>query len=113
MEKSRLSKESLEISTGVIIDNITSMRNDTINSLLKNDNALMAFLEEHFDTIAISPIKQEFLKRDLTELKNSSLDLVHYSSLIKETKETENSVSIEGHSLFHRELRDIFEKYGF
>lgn len=113
MEKSRLSKESLETSTEVIIENLRSIRNGTINSLLKNDDSLMAFLEKHFDTIAISPVKREFLKRDLVEIKNSSLDLVHYSSLIKEIKETGNSVAIKGHSLFHLELKVIFEKYGF
>lgn len=113
MEKSRLYKESAEISTEVIIEHLRSNRDTIINDLLENDSTLMAFLEVHFDTIAISSVKREFLKRDLVELKNSSLDLVHYSSLIKEIKETGNSVSIEGHSLFHLELKVIFEKYGF
>lgn len=72
----------------------------------------MSFLEAHFNTLAISPVKQEFLKRDLHELLKSSLDLVHYSSLIKEIIEIGNLGSREGHPLFHYELKVIFNKYG-
>lgn len=113
MEKSRLSKESSETSTEVIIENLRSIRNNTINGLLKNEDCLMAFLEKHFDTIAISPVKREFLKRDLVELKDSSLDLVHYSSLIKEIKEKGNMTVNKDHPLFNQELKLICEKYGF
>ncbi len=112
MAKNLSAKEASKISTELVIEMLRSIRDSTINTLLKNDDSLMSFLEEHYNTIAISPVKQEFLKRDLNELKNSTLDLVHYSSLIKEIKETGNLVSREGHPLFHYELRIIFQKYG-
>lgn len=112
MEKNLSAKEASKISTEVVIDMLRSVRDSTITLLLKNDDALMSFMEQHYNTIAISSVKQEFLKRDLNELKNSSLDLVHYSSLIKEIKETENLSSREGHPLFHHELGVIFQKYG-
>ncbi len=112
MEKNQSAKEASKISTEFVIDMLRTVRDSTINAILKNDDSLMSFLEEHYDTIAISSVKQEFLKRDLNELKNSSLDLVHYSSLIKEIKETGNLISREGHPLFHHELRVIFQKYG-
>jgi hypothetical protein len=113
MENSQPDKTTSVLSTELIIEHLKSIRDNTLNILLKNDDALMAFLEKHFDTIAISPVKREFLKRDLVELKNSSLDLVHYSSLIKETKEKGGMMITEEHHLFSQELRVICEKYGF
>lgn len=113
MENSQPDKTASVISTELIIENLKSIRDTTVISLLKNDDALMAFLEEHFDTIAISPVKQEFLKRELVELKNSSLDLVHYSSLIKEIKEKGYMMVNKDLPLFNQELKLICEKYGF
>jgi hypothetical protein len=113
MEKSIPSKESSKISTEIVIEDLRNIRDSHISELLKNDDSLMSYLETHYNTIAISSLKKEFLKRDLTELKNSSLDLVHYSSLIKEVKETGNLFSSERHPLFQYELRLIFQKYGF
>ncbi len=113
MENSQPDKTISVISTELIIEHLKSIRDTTVISLLKNDDALMAFLEEHFDTIAISPVKQEFLKRELVELKNSSLDLVHYSSLIKEIKEKGYMMVNKDLPLFNQELKLICEKYGF
>lgn len=113
MENSQPDKTTSVISTELIIENLKFIRDTTVIGLLKNDDALMAFLEEHFDTIAISPVKQEFLKRELVELKNSSLDLVHYSSLIKEIKEKGYMMVNKDLPLFNQELKLICEKYGF
>lgn len=113
MEKSQPSKQISKVSTEFIIESLRSIRDSKINELLKTDDALMAFLEEHYNTLAISPIKREFLKRDLIELKDTSLDLVHYASLIKEVKEIGNLLLIEGHPLFNLELKAIFERHGF
>jgi hypothetical protein len=113
MEKSSPTKESSKISTEIVIEDLRSIRDNHINELLKNDDSLMLYLEVHYNTIAISSLKKEFLKRDLTELRNSSLDLVHYASLIKELKETGNLISSELHPLFQNELKSIFQKYGF
>jgi len=52
---------------------------------------LMAFLEHYFDALALSNVKKQLLFKDLVELRNSQLDLSHYSSLItmmKELKQT-------------------------
>ena len=113
MEKSLPSKELSKVSTEIVIEDLRGIRDNQIGELLKNDDSLMSYLEVHYNTIAISSLKKEFLKRDLTELKNSSLDLVHYASLIKEVKETGNLVSTELHPLFQAELKVIFQKYGF
>lgn len=113
MENSQPDKTTSVISIELIIEHLKSIRNTTVIGLLKNDDALIAFLEVHFDTISISAVKREFLRRDLGELKNSSLDLVHYSSLIKEIKEKGGMKVIGEHPLFDQELRVICEKYGF
>ncbi len=113
MEKSQFAKEASKTSTEFIISNLRSIRDSKINDLLKTDDSMMSFLEEHYNTIAMSPIKREFLKRDLIELKGTSLDLVHYSSLIKEVKEIGNLLLMEGHPLFNLELKAIFQRHGF
>jgi hypothetical protein len=112
MEKNPL--QSLpKVSPEAIIETIRMLRDNHINELLKTDEALFRFLKKHYDTVAISPIKKEFLKRDLIELKKTSLDLVHYSSLIKETKERGGMELAGSHRLFIQELNVIFQKYGF
>ncbi|MBL0743925.1 hypothetical protein [Chryseolinea lacunae] len=47
----------------------------------------------------------------MKELQNSSLDLVHYSSLIKHLKEGHPETSVTDHPLVIQELKAIFQKY--
>jgi hypothetical protein len=112
MQKHLASREVSKISTEIVIDTLRSIRDATINELLQNDDSLMAFLEVHFNTLAISSVKKEFLKRYLNELRSSSLDLVHYSSLIKEIVESGSLVIRKERPLFHYELKVIFQKHG-
>ncbi len=72
----------------------------------------MAFLETQYDVFQISSVRKEFLKRDLTELKDSPLDRVHYASLIKDIKEN-GKVTLDNQPLFIEELKGIFRKYYF
>jgi hypothetical protein len=104
-------KEKIEkISMDQIISSIQEVRNQQINELMK-ESILESFLEQHYDVIALSNVKKEFLLRDLAELKTSSLDLAHYSSLITRMKEAKN-VTVDGKSPhFQSELKSIFEKY--
>ena len=112
MEKNPL--QSLpKVSPEAIIETILMLRDNRINELLKTDEALSRFMEKHCDIVSISPIKKEFLKRDLIELKRTSLDLVHYSSLIKEIKERGGMELAGSPVLFIQELNVIFQKYGF
>lgn len=112
MENIRSVQESSLISMEKIIGSIRELRNQRINELT-HGSGLITFLEEHFGTFAISPVKQEFLKRDLKELQNSTLDLAHYSSLIKQMKEADSPIADTNHPLFIHELKAIFKKYGF
>jgi hypothetical protein len=99
------------VSIEQIIEDLRLQRHACIKELLQDSN-LMSFLEAQYDVFQISSVRREFLKRDLLELKDSSLDRVHYASLIKDIKEN-GSVELQQHPLFLSELREIFKKYYF
>jgi hypothetical protein len=105
---------TLQLQTFPIEERIKCIKKDRdliIDELL-NDLPLMAFLEEHFNTVAVSPIKLDLLKRRLQELKDARLDLVHYSSLVNEME-----ASLINHPKTNRlvmlELKNQFKKLGF
>jgi len=113
MEKKYSVQESSPlVSIEKMILMIRETRDRQIDALLK-DTGLMSFLEEQYETFAISSVKKEFLKRDLKELQNTSLDLAHYSSLIKQMKEATLHVELINHPLVLQEFKRIFQKYGF
>jgi len=62
-------------------------------------------------SILQNDVKKGFLLRDLTELKHSSLNLVHYSSLITQMKELKTLEVHASHKLFLLELKSLFEKH--
>ena len=99
------------ISTEAIISNIWEVRNIYLTKLM-NEDLLLDYLEENFSTIAISPVKLEFIRRDLKELRDTSLDLVHYASIIRDTKILGSSSFTPEHPLLEIELNTIFKKYG-
>jgi hypothetical protein len=110
METNSTTEETAEISTDNIIASIRDVRNQQIDELTK-DSVLMAFLEHYYDTLVISKVKKEFLLKDLKELKDTSLDLAHYSSLITQ-KTGLKTLSIDGsNKLFFLELERLFSKY--
>jgi hypothetical protein len=112
MEKNPAASKSSKVSIEKITESIRKNRDQWINELLK-ESSLMLFLEEHYNTVAISRVKLEFLMRDLKELQNSSIDLVHYSALITQMKEANISIPVANHPLFLNELKSIVKKYGF
>lgn len=103
---------SATLSTESIITYLHALRNQRLLELSRHDDALLDLLEELYNTVAISAVKREFMKRDLQELRSTSLDLVHYSGLITEIKKTGNSGLAETSHLFVEEMKQIFKKYG-
>jgi hypothetical protein len=99
-----------EISMEQIIASIRNTRNNQIDELMK-EPVLMGFLELHFDTLAISNVKKLFLFKDLMELRNTQLDLSHYSSLLTQMKELQTLTADSSNKLFLTELNSIFQKY--
>lgn len=110
MAPNRVVEKKSEISMDQIIASIREARNQQIDELMK-EPILMTFLEHYYNIVALSNVKKAFLFKNLGELKFSSLDLAHYSSLITRMKEMKN-VNVDGNStLFLAELKNIFEKY--
>lgn len=103
---------SATLSTESIITYLQTLRNQRLQELSRHDDALMDVLEELYNTVAISAVKREFMKRDLQELRSASLDLVHYSSLITEIKKSGNADLAEKSPLFVEEMKQVFRKYG-
>lgn len=111
MQQNPLVEPALKLSIDQSIETIRSHRDNHLKELL-NDSKLMNFLEAQYDVFQISNVRKEFLKRDLTDLKNTSLDLVHYAALIRDMKDG-TGVNVVDHPLFLEELRNIFKKYSF
>ena len=110
MEPNRTTEKTESISMDQIIASIRDVRDRQIDELTK-DSVLMAFLEHYYDTLVISNVKKEFLLKDLRELRNSSLDLVHYSSLIKQATGLKTLFVDRNNKLFFLELERLFDKY--
>lgn len=104
------SKDSVVLSVEKIIDIIRALRNDLIKEFL-NDEALSAHYKELVKK-DLSPIKSEFLKRDLKELLIQPVDLVHYAGLINQIRETGSaSITLQNSDYFYKDLEKIFMKY--
>jgi hypothetical protein len=108
MEKDQLNKvTSIEKN----IEEVKQLRDSKVKSLMRTPD-LMNFLKEHCTTEVISPVKLEFLKRDLKELLQSPLDLAHYSGAIRQIKEPGYEMK-DCFALIENELKKIIAKYGF
>lgn len=103
---------SATLSTESIISYLQTLRNQRLLELSRHDDALMDLLEELYNTVAISAVKREFMKRDLQELRCTSLNLGHYKNLINEIKTTGNAELAEKSPLFAEEMKQVFKKYG-
>ena len=102
-----------KLSTEKIIELVRVTRNNYILEFLEGD-AIQQFFSEHYHMPQLSTIKIEFLKRDLKMLLGSSVDLVHYASVIKEIKDSNVLEVAQPHQLFfNREFEGIFKKYIF
>lgn len=112
MKKIDSPQDAATLSVEKVIDLIRQLRNDLVKEFL-NDDALRSYFQKEFNK-DISAVKLEFLKRDLKELLISPVDLSHYSSLIKQIRESNSASLAEGNQdLFYREIDSIFKKYNF
>ena len=111
MQQNHSVEPALKISIDQRIETIRAHRDERLKELL-NDTRLMDFLEAQYDIFQISSVRKEFLKRDLIDLKNTPLDLVHYAALIRDMKDG-TAAPVADHPLFLEELRNIFKKYSF
>ena len=96
-----------------IIDLIRKLRNDLIKDFLDERN-LQYYFEQHYNRRELSPVKIEFIKKELKELLIAPVDALHYQPLIEQIKQT-STASIEAGNdrLFYQELERIFRKYNY
>jgi hypothetical protein len=105
-------KDSISLPVETVISTVRDLRNGIIVSFLIDENLLAYFKSEYNKDL--SAVKKEFLKKDLHELLISPVDLVHYSGLIREIKESNNAAVMSKHdALFYQELEAIFKKYSY
>jgi hypothetical protein len=98
------------LSVEKIIELIRSIRNDLVKEFL-NDEFLNNYFQEQYNK-PLSKIKREFLKRDLRELLDTPVDLVHYAGLINHIRETGTVFLAERNSdYFYDELKVVIRKY--
>jgi len=96
-----------------VIEIIRDLRNHLLNEFL-NEERINHFFKEYYQIAPLSKVRMEFLKKDLRELQKSSLNLIHYSGLIRQIKETNSARLTSGmDALFYNELEDVFRKYIF
>jgi hypothetical protein len=105
-------KDAMALPIDKIVEVIRELRNAIIKGFLLDEN-LVPYFKSRF-TKELTDVKKQFLKKDLTELLISPVDLAHYSSLIKEIKESNStSPALHNEGLFYEELNPIFAKYTF
>lgn len=111
MASKTVQKETSTNKVEFVITRVLETRNNFIKRLL-SDEFFSNYLQAQFGVTALSQVRQEFLKRALKEHLNSPLDLVHYSSLIKDLRASDSSFDAPIESpLFDLELLPVFKKY--
>lgn len=105
------SKRASRLSMEVVIDLVRTTRNELIKQLLKDDS-FVDYFSNAFKR-DLSKIKTEFVRKELKEMLIHPVDLVHYSKLISQIKET-NTASIQSNeSFFYAEINAVLNKYCF
>jgi hypothetical protein len=94
-----------------IKDLVLKLRNDLIKDFL-DESHLKEYLATNFNMRELTGIKIEFIKKALKELLITSLDEVHYQSIVDDIKNTNSAALTEGNEkLFYKELELIFKRY--
>lgn len=96
-----------------IIDRVRASRNNKIK-IYSEKYVVSEYFRQHH-AFELSDRKYEFLSRELNELLMAPVDLVHYSSVITEFKESANAPGLDEQcdELVMQELVKIFRKYTF
>ena len=95
-----------------IIEKVRSYRNDLIKELLKDGKIQSYFITTYKKTI--SPVKIEFIRRELKTLSMSPVDLIHYAALINAVRKVNNFEPFATESsIFYDELDVIFRRYNY
>ena len=109
---SAVTAEGHKLSMEIIIEKVRDSRNDLIKELLREGKIQSYFLSTY--NKEISPVKVEFVRRELKSLSMTPVDLIHYAALIKAVRKANDfdAVGADNH-LFYQELEVIFRRYNY
>jgi hypothetical protein len=94
-----------------IIDLIRQLRNDLIKDFL-DERHLKEYIANKFRISELSPLKVEFIKKELKELLISPVNTNYYESLIAQIRHTDSAALTEtNEQLFYKELENLFKRY--
>lgn len=94
-----------------IIEQVRTVRDQKIDRLV-NDRQTLEHLLAKCGITKLTSIQEEFVRRELISLRESKLDLVHYSTLIIGAKVSRNIDSISFNNvLFEKELITVLKRY--
>jgi hypothetical protein len=94
-----------------IIDLVRKLRNDLIKDFL-DERHLKEYIANKYRISELSPIKVEFIKRELKELLIAPVNVSYYEPLITHIRHTDSAALAENNEqLFYRELENLFKRY--
>jgi hypothetical protein len=94
-----------------IIDLIRQLRNDLIKDFL-DERHLKEYIANKFRISELSPLKVEFIKKELKELLISPVNINYYEPLISQIRHTDSAALTEiNEQLFYKELENLFKRY--
>ncbi len=94
-----------------VIDLVRKLRNDLIKDFL-DERHMKEYIANQFRMRELSPIKVEFIKKELKELLISPVNLTHYEPLINQIKTTDSAALTEvNEHLFYKELESLLKRF--
>ncbi|HEY0652956.1 MAG TPA: hypothetical protein VGD65_07505 [Chryseosolibacter sp.] len=94
-----------------IIDLIRKLRNDLIKDFL-DERHLKEYVDQKFRVRDLTPVKVEFIKKDLKELMISPVNVNHYDALITQIRLTDSAALTESNEpLFFKEIEAVLKRY--
>ena len=93
-----------------VLDLVRKTRNNLIKDFL-DDRMLKEYVSTHFGVRELSPVKVEFIRRDLKALLISPVNENHYEPVISHIKAEDAPLMEVNEQLFYRELENIFKRY--
>ena len=104
--------EGHKLSMESIREKVRDSRNDLIKELLRDGKIQSYFMTAY--NKSISPVKVEFIRRELKSLSMTPVDLIHYAALIKAIRKVNDLESIGvDNQIFYDELEVIFRRYNY
>jgi hypothetical protein len=95
------------------VEIIRKLRDDILKDFL-DERYLREYLATKFNVKELSNIKVEFIKKDLKELLQTPLDLVHYQKVLEETRDSDSDTIAEADDrLCYTEIEKVLIRHLF